>query len=61
MIKQVHKYSLYEILTGNITEQTDDLPTQVEDGVLTRVKTFLMNKDNLLGLSNPSKQARQLL
>jgi len=55
MTKQVHEFSLEEILIGNITKQTDDLSTQVDD-VLIRVRTFLMKKDNLLGLSNPSNQ-----
>ena len=52
MTKQVHKFSLEEVLTGNITKQTDVSSTQVEDDVLIRVRTFLMKKHNLLGFSN---------
>ena len=45
MTKQVHKFSLEEILIGNITKQTDDLSTQVDD-VLIRVRIFLMKNFN---------------
>jgi hypothetical protein len=50
MTKQVHKYSLQDTITGNITEQTDMLSVQVDEELLLRIKTFLINKNNLLGL-----------
>jgi hypothetical protein len=49
-MKQIHKYSLEEALTGKIVVLNSNLKTPVNDEVQILVQTFLKNKDNLLGL-----------
>ena len=49
MTKQVNKFSLEEILIGKIAKQTNESIT-VDDEIEIKVRTFLMKKDNILGL-----------
>lgn len=49
MRKQVHQFSLHEVISGKVTKQAETLSSPIDEELLNQIKKFLMIKNNLLG------------
>jgi hypothetical protein len=47
-MKQIHKYSLDEVLTGSVSTPVENIPEKVTNKVHERILSFLEKKDNIL-------------
>ncbi len=49
MSKQIHQFSLHEVMSGSVAEKSELPSTHVDEELLIQIKAFLSKKDNLLG------------